>query len=715
MTTSDKSSHTHTDSDEIDLGRLLSALFDYRWVIGGITLLFTVIGLCYSLIATPIYKANSLLQVEKRSRVLPLIGDMADMLSGRPSDTSAELELLTSRMILGKTVKDLNLDVQVTADYFPVIGKGIARLRGMPKPDIVIKHFAVSPEYMNKGIKIYVDDSENYRLLFDDQVFLGQVNKVFDTDGINLLISNISASPGQSFTLVKRGQLGVIRGLQQALRVKEKGNSTGIISLEMEGDDRARIKSILDSIGKNYLQQNVTRKMEEAESSLNFLKNHLPKVKIELNRSEELLNQYRQANESIDLSLEAKSALETLVQIEKQINELTFKEAELQQLYTKQHPAYVALLDKRKTLVDTKKELNQSIKRLPKTQQEILRLTRDVQVGQEIYVQLLNKQQELNILKAGTVGNVRIIDEAIVENSAVKPKKSLIIASMMVLGFILSAGLVCIRVMFRKGIESPEQLEEIGVSVYATIPLSGTQIKLEQQQKKRTHRHKLRLLAIQDPTDLAIEALRSLRTTLHFSMMESANKIILLSGSAPELGKSFISVNLAAVLALSNKRVLLIDADMRRGRLHKVLESPQSLGLSEYLAGQHQIKEIITRTYLTELDFVNRGVIPPNPSELLMHNKLKELLSWAEEHYDYVLVDTPPILAVTDAAIIGRYAGTSLLIARYHKTRVKEVNIAIRRFRQNGIHVKGVLLNAVEKNSGLYYDYGGCYQYSYKD
>ncbi|WP_350305441.1 polysaccharide biosynthesis tyrosine autokinase [Photorhabdus viridis] len=713
MTKSDKSSHTHTDSDEIDLGRLISALFDYRWAIGGITLLFMVIGLGYSLVATPVYKANALLQVEKKSGALSLVGDMTEMLSGRQSDTSAELELLVSRMIIGKTVKDLNLDIQVTADYFPVIGKGIARLRGMPKPDIVIKNFTVSSEHIGKAIKIYVDDSENYQLEFDDQVFHGQVNKVLDAGGVNLLISNILASPGQSFTLVKRPRLDAVRSLQQALRVTEKGNNTGIISLEIEGDDRKRIKSILDSVSKNYLQQNVTRKTEEAESSLSFLKNHLPKVKMALNSSEELLNQYRQANESVDLSLEAKSALETLVQIEKQLNELTFKEAELQQLYTKQHPAYVALLDKRKTLAETKKELNQSIKRLPKTQQEILRLTRDVQVGQEIYVQLLNKQQELNILKAGTVGNVRIIDEAVVESSAVKPKKPLIIAAMTMLGLILSIGVVLLRVMFRKGIESPEQLEEIGVSVYATIPLSETQAKLEQQQKKRTHRQKLRLLAIHDPTDLAIEALRSLRTTLHFSMMESSNKVILLSGSAPELGKSFISVNLAAVLALGNKRVLLIDADMRRGHLHKVLESPQSLGLSEYLAGQNQLKEVITRTYLTELDFVSRGNTPPNPSELLMHNRFKELLSWAEERYDYVLIDTPPILAVTDAAIIGRYAGTSLLIARYYKTRVKEVDVAIRRFEQNGTHIKGVLLNAVEKNSSLYY--GGHYQYSYKD
>ncbi|CAQ83167.1 MULTISPECIES: polysaccharide biosynthesis tyrosine autokinase [Photorhabdus] len=713
MTTSDKSSHTHTDSDEIDLGRLFSALFDYRWVIGGVTLLFTVIGLCYALIATPVYKANALLQVEKKSSALSLVGDVTDMLSGKPSDISAELELLVSRMIIGKTVRDLNLDVQVEADYFPVVGKGIARLRGMPNPKIVIKNFTISSHNINNPIKIYVDDSEHYRLEFDGQVFNGQVNKVFDADGINLLISNISASPGQSFTLIKKAQLDVIRRLQQSLRVTEKGSNTGIISLEIEGDDRTKIKLILDSISENYLRQNVTRKTEEAESSLNFLKNHLPKVKMELNRSEELLNQYRQANESIDLSLEAKSALETLVQVEKQLNELTFKEAELQQLYTKQHPAYVALLDKRKTLTDTKKELNQSIKRLPKTQQEILRLTRDVQVGQEIYVQLLNKQQELNILKAGTVGNVRIIDEAVVESSAIKPKKSLIIAVMMMLGLILSMGLVLVRVLFRKGIESPEQLEEIGISVYATIPLSETQTKLEQQQKKRSYHQRLRLLAIHDPTDLAIEALRSLRTTLHFSMMESANKIILLSGPAPELGKSFISVNLAAVLALGNKRVLLIDADMRRGHLHKVLESPQSPGLSEYLAGQNQIKETITRTYLTELDFISRGTIPPNPSELLMHNRFKELLSWAEEHYDYVLVDTPPILAVTDAAIIGRYAGTSLLIARYYKTRVREVDVAIRRFEQNGTHIKGVLLNAVEKNSSLYY--GGHYQYSYKD
>ena len=459
------------------------------------------------------------------------------------------------------------------------------------------------------------------------------------------------------------------------------------------------------------------RKTEEAQKSLDFLKTHLPQVKEELNRAEEQLNVYRQQNESVDLSLEAKAALDTMVGIEKQLNELTFREAELQQLYTRQHPAYIALLEKRQTLLNTKNTINKSIKRLPKTQQEILRLTRDVQVGQEIFVQLLNKQQELNIMKAGTIGNVRIIDEAAVETRAVKPKKPLIVVLATLLGGMLSVGLILIRAAFHRGIESPEQLEEMGLSVYATIPYSSEQATIEQKQKKHQKALPINeaLLAARNPADLAMESLRSLRTSLHFAMIEAKNNIIMISGSGPGLGKTFVSTNFAATLALGGKKVLVIDADLRKGYMQKVMGQNMGTGLSAYLSGQYDIAQTISKTAFDGLDFVSRGAVPPNPSELLMHPRFKALLDWASEHYDFVLVDSPPILAVTDAAIIGQHAGTSLLVARFAKTAVKEVDVAVRRFEQNGIAIKGILLNAVEKKASSYYGNYGYYQYSYAD
>ncbi|WP_223937904.1 polysaccharide biosynthesis tyrosine autokinase [Aeromonas caviae] len=720
MTTSSVSSRQNSaavENDEIDLGRLLGYLIDGRWWIVCITGFFMMMGVAYALLATPVFKANALLQVEKKASGTALLGDMADVLGGEQADAAAEIELLTSRMVLGRTVQELHLDTVVTPDFFPLVGRGVSRLMGQPYPKMAISRFEVAPELVGVPLTLTLGEDKHFTLEVEGRVLEGQVGKLLEQDDLTLLLSDVAAQDGQVFTLLKQPVLDVIGELQSGLQVSEKGKNTGIISLALEGEDKGRIRAVLDNISQNYLQQNVLRKTEEAQKSLDFLQTHLPQVKDDLNRSEELLNTYRQQNESVDLSLEAKAALDTMVGIEKQLNELTFREAELQQLYTRQHPAYIALMEKRQTLINTKNNINKSIKRLPKTQQDILRLTRDVQVGQEIFVQLLNKQQELNIMKAGTIGNVRIIDDAAVETRAVKPKKPLIVVLATLLGGMLSVGLILVRAAFHRGVESPEQLEEMGLSVYATIPYSEDQAKIEQQKKKGRKAMALNeaLLAARNPADLAMESLRSLRTSLHFAMMEAKNNIVMISAPGPGLGKTFVSTNFAATLVMGGKKVLVIDADLRKGYMQKVMGQEMGAGLSAYLAGQSEMMQVISKTGFDGLDFVCRGAVPPNPSELLMHPRFKALLDWAAEHYDFVILDSPPILAVTDAAIVGQHVGASLLVARFAKTAVKEVEVAIRRFEQNGVAIKGILLNAVEKKASSYYGNYGYYQYSYGD
>lgn len=714
MTTSSVSSRQNNaavENDEIDLGRLLGYLIDGRWWIVSITCFFMMMGVAYALLVTPVFKANALLQVEKKTSGTALLGDMADVLGGEQADAAAEIELLTSRMVLGRTVQELHLDTVVTPDFFPLVGRGVSRLMGQPYPRMAISRFEVASELIGTSFTLTLTGENRFTLEVKGRVLEGQVGKLLQNEDVTLLLSDVAAYEGQVFTLAKKPVLDVIAELQSGLQVSEKGKNTGIISLALEGEDKGRIRAVLDNISQNYLQQNVVRKTEEAQKSLDFLQVHLPQVKDELNRSEELLNVYRQQNESVDLSLEAKAALDTMVGLEKQLNELTFREAELQQLYTRQHPAYIALMEKRQTLMKTKNTINKSIKRLPKTQQEILRLTRDVQVGQEIFVQLLNKQQELNIMKAGTIGNVRIIDDAAVETRAVKPKKPLIVVLATLLGGMLSVGLILVRAAFHRGVESPEQLEEMGLPVYATIPYSEEQAKIEQHQKKRRQAMPLNeaLLAARNPADLAMESLRSLRTSLHFAMMEAKNNIVMISGPGPGLGKTFVSTNFAATLAMGGKKVLVIDADLRKGYMQKAMGQEMGAGLSAYLGGQTEMMQVISKTGFDGLDFVCRGAVPPNPSELLMHPRFKALLDWASEHYDFVIVDTPPILAVTDAAIVGQHVGASLLVARFAQTAVKEVEVAIRRFEQNGVVIKGILLNAVEKKASSYYGNYGYY------
>ena len=343
---------------------------------------------------------------------------------------------------------------------------------------------------------------------------------------------------------------------------------------------------------------------------------------------------------------------------------------------------------------------------------------RDVEVTQQIYVGLLNKVQELRILKAGTVGSVRIIDKALVQPSPIKPRKALIAIMSTLIGGIAAAGLVLFRALFNKGIESPDKLEEQGVAVYATVPLSEKQVKankllsLKQRRarKAKSEAAPISLLAQDDPTDLAIEALRSLRTSLHFAMMDADNKILMITGPSPEVGKSFVSANLGVVLAQTGQRVLVIDADMRKGHLHRYFQAASQPGLSTYLSGQSSKEDIIQSSIVDKLDFIARGKAPPNPSELLMHERFKTLMDSLSDDYDLILVDTPPILAVTDAAIVGQLAGSSLLVTRFGLNSIKEVDAALTRFAQNKVDIKGAILNCMERRATNEYGY---YAYEY--
>lgn len=265
--------------------------------------------------------------------------------------------------------------------------------------------------------------------------------------------------------------------------------------------------------------------------------------------------------------------------------------------------------------------------------------------------------------------------------------------------------------MLNRGIEDPAHIEELGLPVYASIPVSPTQVNDSVRGRFRAD-GKLHLLAINEPADLAVEAIRSLRTSLHFARREAKNNVVLISGSSPNAGKTFVSANLATVFAQAGQRVLIVDADMRKGTLHKALGASQSPGLSEVLVGDVPVEQAIRiLPGLENLRFISRGDVPPNPSELLMHENFTRLLQQVTKEYDLVIIDTPPILAVTDAAIIAHHAGTSLLVARFGLNQPKELELAKKRFEQNNVKLKGAILNAVERRATGYYSYG---YYEYK-
>lgn len=719
MTTPQNRSSVDNSSDEIDLGKLLGILIDAKWLILVTTILFAAGGVAVALLSTPIYKADALIQIEQKSSggISSLVGDMGELFSQESSATT-EIEIIKSRMILGGTVDKFNLTTVAEPIYFPVMGKGLARLAGEVN-QIEVSRYEV-PAYaqgMKHTLVVLDAEKKTYQLIRgDDEVVLqGVAGESAKNDGYELFVSELRAHTGQEFSLAQRSRLEAIEWLKRNLAISERGKQTGILQLSFEGENRKQISAILNQISQTYFLQNVERNSAEAEKSLAFLKGHLPDIKNSLTTAEDSLNRFRQDNESIDLGLEAKATLDVMVKLEAQLNELTFKESEISQRFTKDHPAYISLLDKRETLLKERERLNQQVQKLPKTQREVLRMTRDVEVNQQIYIQLLNKVQELSIIKAGTVGNVRILDEAQSFASPVKPKKPLIAVLATLLGGMLSVAFVLVKAALHRGVETPDQIEQIGLSVYASVPKSSLQLALaEKIKRKGKHNKDLALLAETNPADLSIEALRGLRTSLHFAMMEAKNNVLMISGPAPGIGKSFVSTNFAAVAAKTGQKVLLIDADMRKGYLQQCFGLKWENGLSDLLAGKIDTATAVQHTEVENLDILTRGQVPPNPSELLMHPRFKQLVEWASEHYDLVIIDTPPVLAVTDPSIVGAMAGTTLMVARFGQNTVKEIEVARNRFEQAGIEVKGVILNAIEKKASSSYGYG-YYNYSYSE
>ncbi|HAS6396244.1 TPA: polysaccharide biosynthesis tyrosine autokinase [Vibrio vulnificus] len=718
MTTPQNRSSVDNSSDEIDLGKLLGILLDAKWIILVTTFLFAVGGVAVALLSTPIYKADALIQIEQKSSggISSLVGDMGELFSQESSATT-EIEIIKSRMILGDTVDKFNLTTVAEPKYLPVIGKGLARIAGKVN-QIEISRYVV-PEYaqeMKHTLVVLDAEKKTYQLVRgDEQVVLqGVAGELAKNDGYELFVTELRSHNEQEFSLSQQSRLEAIEWLKKNLAISERGKQTGILMLSFEGENRNQISEILNHISQTYFLQNVERNSAEAEKSLTFLKGHLPDIKNSLTTAEDTLNRFRQDNESIDLGLEAKSTLDVMVKLEAQLNELTFKESEISQRFTKDHPAYRSLLDKRETLLKERERLNQQVQKLPKTQREVLRMTRDVEVNQQIYIQLLNKVQELSIIKAGTVGNVRILDEAQSYAKPVKPKKPLIVVLATLLGGMLSVALVLVKAAFHRGVENPDEIEQIGLSVYASVPKSNLQLELANKLARKKRNTDLMLLAESNPADLSIEALRGLRTSLHFAMMEAKNNVLMISGPAPGIGKSFVSTNFAAVAAKTGQKVLLIDADMRKGYLQQCFGLNWENGLSDLLSGKVTRDVAVQSAKVENLDIITRGQVPPNPSELLMHPRFKELVDWASENYDLVIIDTPPVLAVTDPSIVGAIAGTTLMVARFGQNTVKEIDVARSRFEQAGIEVKGVILNAIEKKASSSYGYG-YYNYSYGD
>lgn len=720
------SQNTNTE-DTIDLKELFFALIA-QWKLIALCIILSLVFALLYLRATPdTYSVDALVQVEdSKGASAALLGDLSQMIEQK-SPAQSEIEILKSRLVLGSVIQALHLDLEIASENntfsHRLLNKTDYETEYHPKTVTFndgekffnINQFDVPNSYLDKKLSLSFKNN-NFRLVdpkTDEIVLTAPLNKLnqlknqFGTWKVAIFTNDTFDA---NYFVQKNSLPAAVQAILSNYSVAERGKLTGILGLNYQGQDKEHITKVLNAILAAYSAQNVERRSAETAQTLKFLDEQLPDLKKQLDDAEREFNKFRQQYNTVDVTKESELYLTQSINLETKKIELQQQQADLAAKYTSEHPAMREINAQLAALNKQISDLNDTLKRLPDLQRQYLQLYREVEVKTQLYTALLNSYQQLRIAKAGEIGNVRIVDTAVEPVEPIKPKKLQILILSIFLGGFLGTLLALLRNMLRTGVKDSTQIErEFDLPVYATVPRSPEQeTRMSILKKKKS----IPILAVKHSDDIAIESLRSIRTAIHFALASAKNNIIMIAGPAPEVGKSFISTNLATIFAQSDKKVLLIDADMRRGYLHKYFDVEVKPGLSEFLSNQAELSQIIHQAEVNGLNVITRGKSPTNPSEMLGSQKFKALLDELSQQYDHIIIDTPPILAVTDGIIISQYAGVNLLIARYSKSQMKELELSLNRFEQAGVKVNGFILNDIQRTAGTGYSYN--YAYAYK-
>lgn len=717
---------------EFDIRRLYDLCWSGKWIILGVTAVSLFLATVYLLIVPPTYMADGLVQVEEdqKSGGAGNLNEISSMLLGTPVKTEAEIQVLKSRMVLLQVIDKLNLTISVFPRTMPIVGSayfrhhkdaadplsapGFLRRYAWGGEAIDLPSLEVPAKLLNKRLILRATE-QGYRLFAPDgdQILEGRVGELAsattDEGPVSIFVRDLKAFPGTEFTVERSAVQEVLRKLGNQITVAERGRQSGVIGISVTGPSAGFVAKIINSIEDAYLRQNVERRSAEAQQSLDFLEKQIPQLKGRVDTAQQRLNAYQLKNGSVNVTKETDLLLQHSVDMETQLMSLKQQREEALLRFTKDHPMIKAIDEKTRSIEAELQKIRGQSEKLPTTQQEILSLMRDLDVANELYTALMNSVQQLQIAKAGTVGNVRIVDYAIPPLRQASPKVPAVLGVSLVVGLFLGVAFVAVRRAMLRGVDDPAEVEAaIGLVAFASIPYSGSQ---KNMFKRGPDEQPGTLLALSDSRDLAVEALRSLRNSLSFLMLESNNNVVMLTGPAPNVGKSFIAGNLGALLSTSGKRVVVVDADLRLGHLNRFVALDPSPGLTEFVAGDATLEQIIRPAGADNLWLVSNGTRPPNPSELLMHERFTSLIKHLSENFDYVIVDTPPALLVADAAVVGQLAGCTLMVLKSAQHPLREIEETYRRLANAGVNVRGVVFNQVGRHIGSY-GYGG-YGYSY--
>ena len=696
----------------ITLQEALVILWKNKWTIALFVIVGALIGGGYAMWARPQYSSDVLLQVNvkgassKSTKAMGEMGEVLDMAS--PAD--AEIELIKSRLVLNSVAEEERLHIKATP-----IGFWDRLLHNEGRMDLDSLHIP-SKFRIERWTAIAVgEDADAFSVIAPDGKTILENAKVgerhsvkFADDSLVIRVGFMLAKDGQAFALTQNSTLSAARALAGALNVTEKGKKTGIISVRYRNRYPDRAASILNTIAKTYLRQNIEMRSSEAEKTLEFLESQLPGVKAKLDSAEKVLADYRHKIGSIDMTGETRAHISKENDLQRQITDLEQKKQEALRLFKAEHPSVVTLVKRQNKLRSELAQLKKNAETMPLSQQEISRLKEEVDVNSEIYTNMLNNIQQLRVVRVGEVGNVRIVDYAQVEPNPTKPKKLNIVLCGTAAGFMVGVLFVFLLYMMRNGVRSATEIErETGVNVLARLPLSKNKIL---RNKKSVFNSKPFVLQKKDAQ--VAESFESLMTAIKFSMLSHVeHPVILVMGLVSGVGKSFVSQNLAATMASNGKRVLLIDADMRRGALYE----RSKRGLADVLLGTATLDTVVQNKYTENLFVVGPGKTDMTACGLLRSEAMDNLLKEARQKFDVVIVDTPPLNLVTDAELICPLVDFSLFVLRYGRHRMDDIKESLARVSRYSGKPASIVLNHCEYEPGHYGYYEKQYYAQRKD
>lgn len=626
--------HLHTNKihdDEIDLSQILRILSQYRYWMMATALVIIFAASLYAFLSTPIYRSDALLQIEEKNNPLSLLEDLP-FSSDVSGSSRSEVDIITSRRILGAVVDELKLQIGVkpylsSIDKILATGEGKASEHSWMPGGLQQDTQGIAIESLNLPAshevgEYLLETTQGGAFEFyaeDGSLSLsGQPGVYAEKDGYGLLLSPHTYPPGTRFVIQISSRTRAIEAVKSRLKVSvDPRKSEGMIRLNLEHSSPAAATRILNTIIKHYVQYNISNNAAVTEKTLEFIEGQLKKF------------------------------------------------------------------------------------------------STDMAFNNELYLMLLTKAHELRVMKAGEIGNVRVVDDAVTPTRPVAPRKGLIVGLSVLLGLFAGVMAAFLRSVMDHSLYDPDQIESsLNIPVYATIPLSQEQVKLNKQGWKISSNGNIShgLLYKEAPDDPAMEAIRFLRTMIEDGNLRNRHNVIAITGPSPNVGKTFLSTNLASIVSELGLRVLLIDADLRRGVVHEYFALEKECGLADYLMDSVTIESIVKYSGMGKMDIITRGGSPDNPSVLMSSSRLQMLLDECKKSYDMILIDTPPALAVTDAAIISRHVDQLLMVVRSGLTTMDEVSVSWKRLTQSGKCPSGLVMSGYDPSKLGYSKYQ---QYGY--